>query len=142
MGVLNEENESLGEGSQPDGVTAYNGYMNREVFPTVRNGRVPNPIQNWNSFANRVEAFKTFLTYCRRHDLKFEFWDVHFCQRSSKQVHTKEKNKAKKYHNAFRVFIDREDEEFAEARDHRMHLNSTQGGAPLVSPFGMGLSGA
>jgi hypothetical protein len=88
------------------------------------------------------KLLRLFLLIAADTILSLSFWDVHFCQRSSKQVHTKEKNKAKKYHNAFRVFIDREDEEFAEARDHRMHLNSTQGGAPLVSPFGMGLSGA
>ena len=57
-------------------------------------------------------------------------------------MHTKEKNKAKKYHNAFRVFIDREDEEFAEARDHMRYLNSTRGGTPLITLFGMSLSGA
>jgi hypothetical protein len=83
------------EGSPPDGLTVYGGYMDPEVFRTVRKGRVPNPNQNWNSLARRVEAFKTFLAYCRQHDLKIEFWDVHYCQRSSKQLQINEKNKAK-----------------------------------------------
>jgi hypothetical protein len=44
------------------------------TFATVTRGRVLNPNQNWNSIANRVQAFNTFLDYCRRYELKVEFW--------------------------------------------------------------------
>ena len=37
---------------------------------------------------------------------------------------------------------DREDKEFAHTRDNMRYLNSSQRGAPLVSLFGMCLSGA
>ena len=57
-------------------------------------------------------------------------------------MHTNEKNKARKYHDAFRAFIEREDVEFENARDHMRHLNSTRDGAPWVSLFGICLSGA
>ena len=69
------DDRSLGEGCQPDGITVYGGRLDREIFPTVTRGRVLNPNQNWNSIANRVQAFNTFLDYCRRYELKVEFWD-------------------------------------------------------------------
>ena len=133
---------SFGEGYQPDGITVYGGHLDRELFPTVTRGRVPNPNQNWNIIANRLRAFHTFLEYCRQYELKVEFWDVHFSQGSYKQLQRNEKNKAKKYSDAFRTFIHREDDEFAQARDNMRYLNSNRRGAPLISLFGMCLSGA
>ena len=58
-----------------------------------------------------------------------------------------ERIKQKKYSDAFRTFIHREDDEFAQARDNikyavSRYLNSSRRGAPLVSLFGMCLSGA
>ena len=53
-----------------------------------------------------------------------------------------ERIKQKKYSDAFRTFIHREDDEFAQARDNMRYLNSSRRGAPLVSLFGMCLSGA
>ena len=82
-----------------------------------------------NSLERRKETFKRFLAYCRQHELSIEFCDVHFCQGSSKNVHTNEKNKERKYRNAFRAFIDREDEEFEDALDHMRFLN--KGTVPL-----------
>ena len=61
---LNVENRSLGEGRQPDGITVYGGRVDRGIFPTVTRGRVTNSNQNWNSLANRVQTFHTFLDYC------------------------------------------------------------------------------
>jgi hypothetical protein len=137
------DDRSFGEGCQPDGITVYGGRLDREIFSTVTRGRVPNPSQNWNSLANRLRAFHTFLEYCRQYELKVEFWDVHFSQGSYKQLQRNEKNKAKKYSDAIRTFIDREDDEFAHARGNMMrYLNSSRRGAPLVSLFGMCLSGA
>ena len=49
--------------------------------------------------------------------------------------------KQKKYIKAFRAFINCQDEEFRDARDHMRFLNKGQG-APWVSLFGMCLSGA
>ena len=86
-------------------------------------------------------AFHTFLEY-RQYELNVEFWDFHFSQGSYEQLQKNEKNKAKKYSDAFRTFINREDEEFAHARDNMRYLNSSRRGAPLVSLFGMCLSGA
>ena len=79
-GDLNVNDRSFGEGCQPNGITVYGGHLDREIFPTVTRGRVPNPNQNWNSIANRLRAFHTFLEYCRQYELKVEFWDVHFSQ--------------------------------------------------------------
>ena len=73
---------------------------------------------------NWVGEFNTFLAYCCQYDLKVEFWDVHFCQGWFKQLQTNEKNKAKKYHNAFRAFNEPGDDEFAEALDNMRYLNS------------------
>jgi len=95
-----------------------------------------------NSLKRRKEAFKSFLAYCRQHELSAEFWDVDFCQGSSKNLSTNEKNKEKQYRDAFRAFMDSEDAEFAAARDDMMFLNTTWQGAPRVSLFGMCLSGA
>jgi hypothetical protein len=117
---LHVDDRSLGEGCQPDGIAVYGGYCNREIFPTVTRERVPNPNQNWNSLANRLRAFHIFLDYCRQ----YEFWDVHFSQCSYKQLQANEKNKATKYSDAFRTFINREDEEFAHARINMRYLNS------------------
>jgi hypothetical protein len=89
-----------------------------------------------------LRAVHTFLECCRQYELKVEFWDVHFSQGSYKQQQTNEKNKAKKYSDAFHTFINREDEEFARARDNMRYLNPSRRGAPLVSLFGMCLSGA
>ena len=136
------DNRSLGEGCQPDGITVYGGRVDRGMFPIVTRGRVTIPNQNLNSLANRMQAFHTFLEYCREFELKVEFWDVHFSQGSFKQLRTNEKNKSKKYSDAFSTFIQREDEEFAPARENMRHLNSNRRGAPLVSLFGMCLSGA
>ncbi len=130
---LNVDNRSLGEGCQPDGITVYGGRVGRGIFPIVTRGRVINPNQNWNSLANRVQAFHTFLDYCREYDLKVEFRDVHFSQGSFKQLETNEKNKSKKYSDAFRTFIQREDDESAHARGNMRYLNSSRHGAPLVS---------
>ena len=42
IGISNEETQSLGEGSQqPDGVTAYGHYLDRDEFPIFRRERVP-----------------------------------------------------------------------------------------------------
>jgi hypothetical protein len=102
---LNVDDRSFGEGCQPDGITVYGGRLDREIFPTVTRGRVPNPNQNWNGIANRLRAFHTVLEYCRQYELKVEFWDVHFRQGSYKQLQRNEKNKAKKYFDAFHAFI-------------------------------------
>ena len=118
MGIPNEETQSLGEGSQPDGVTVYGRYLDRDEFPIHKRGRASLPGQNVNSLEPRKEAFKSFLHYCRQHDLCIEFWDVHFCQGLSKKVHTNEMNKQRKYSKAFRTFIDCQDEEFEAARDN------------------------
>ena len=59
----------------------------------------------------------------------------------SKNLHKNEVNKAKKYRNAFRAFIDSQDEEFEDALDHMRCLEKGEG-APWVSLFGMCLSGA
>ena len=83
---LNVDTRSLGEGCQPDSITVYGGRVDRDIFPIVTCGRVTNPNQNWNSLANHVQAFHTLLDYCRRYDLKVEFWDVHFGQGSFKQL--------------------------------------------------------
>ena len=139
---LNVDNRSLGEGCQPDGITVYGGRFDRDIFPIVTRGRVKPPNENWNSLANHVQAFHTFLDYRRRYELKVEFWDVHFSQGSFKRLHTNEKNKSKKYSDAFRTFIQREDDEFAHARGNMRYLNPSRSGAPLVSLFGMCLSGA
>jgi hypothetical protein len=64
---LNVDDQSFGEGCQPDGITVYDGRLDREIFPTVTHGRVTNPNQNWNSIANRLRAFHTFLEYCRQY---------------------------------------------------------------------------
>ena len=93
------------------------------------------------SLERRKEAFKRFLAYYRQHELSIEFWDVHFCQGSSKNLHKNEKNKERKYRNAFRAFVDRKDKEFEDALDHMRFLNKGDG-APWVSLFGMCLSGA
>jgi len=98
---LNMDNRSLGEGCQPDGITVYRGRVDRGMFPIVTRGRVTNPNQNLNSLANRMQAFNTFLEYCCEFELKVEFWDVHFSQGSIKQLRTNEKNKSKKYSDAF-----------------------------------------
>ena len=92
IGISNEETQSLGEGSQPDGVTVYGLYLNR--------GRAPLPGQNVNSLERRKEAFKRFLAYCREHELCIEFWDVHFCQGLSNNLRTNEVNKKRKYRNS------------------------------------------
>ena len=63
------------------------------------------------------------------------------CQGLSKIYHTNEKKKERKYRNAFRAFIDHQDEEFEDALDHMRFLNKGDG-APWVSLFGMSLSGA
>jgi hypothetical protein len=89
-----------------------------------------------NSLERRKEAFKRFFAYCRQHKWCIEFWDVHFCQDLSKNLHKNEVNKAKKYRNAFRAFIDRLDEEFEDALDHMRFLNK-EDGATWVSLFGM-----
>ena len=102
---LNVDDRSFGEGCQPDGITVYGGRLDREIFPTGTRGRVPNPNQNWNGIANRLRAFHTVLEYCRQYELKVEFWDVHFRQGSYKQLQRNEKNKAKKYFDAFHAFI-------------------------------------
>ena len=62
---LNVDNRSLGEGCQPDGITVYGGRVDRDIFPIVTRGRVTNLNQNWNSLANRMQAFHTFRDYCR-----------------------------------------------------------------------------
>jgi hypothetical protein len=112
------DNRSLGEGCQPDGITVYGGRVDRGMFPIVTRGRVTNPRQNLNSLANRVQVFHTFLDYCREFELKVEFWDVHFSQGSFKQLRRNEKNESKKYSDTFSTFIQREDEEFAPAREN------------------------
>ena len=44
IGISNEETQSLGEGSQqPDGVTAYGLYLDRDEFPIHKRGRAPLP---------------------------------------------------------------------------------------------------
>ena len=67
----------------------------------------PEPQSKLSCFANRLRAFHTFLEYCRQYELKVEFWDFHFSQGSYKQLQTNEKNKAKKYSDALRTFINR-----------------------------------
>ena len=64
----------------------------------------PEPQSKLSCFANRLRAFHTFLEYCRQYELKVEFWDVHFYQGSC-------------VINC-RQLINREDEEFAHARDN------------------------
>ena len=88
------------------------------------------------------ERSTLFWSIVVNYELKVEFWDVHFSQCSYKQLQANEKNKATKYSDAFRTFINREDEEFAQARDYMRYLNPSRRGAPLVSLFRMCLSGA
>ena len=61
IGISNEETRSLGEGSQPDGVTVYGLYLDRDEFPIHKRGRASLPGQNVNSPERRKEAFKRFL---------------------------------------------------------------------------------
>ena len=96
IGVQNEETQSLGEGSQPDGVTVHGLYLDREEFPTHKRGRASLLGQNVNSLERRKEAFGRFLAYCRQHELCIEFWDVHFCQGLYKTLRKNEVKKAKK----------------------------------------------
>lgn len=114
----NAEYENFDEGSQPHGLTVYKGFLDRELFRTIRNGMVPNLNQNWNNFARRVEAFYTFLAYCRQYDFQIKHWDVYFCQGTFKISQIKEKSTAHKYAVAWDVFKGREDEASAEARNH------------------------
>ena len=53
---LSVDDRSFGEGCQPDGITVYGGHLDREIFPTVTPGRVPNPNQKWNSIANHFSG--------------------------------------------------------------------------------------
>ena len=80
-----------------------------------------------NSLERRKDALRKFLAYCRQHELCIEFWDVHFCQGLSKNLRTNEANKAKKYRKDFRAFINCQDEEFRDARDHMRFLNKGEG---------------
>ena len=141
IGISNEETQSLVHDSQPDGVTVYGLYLDCNEFPIHKRGRAPLPGQNVNSLERRKEALKRFLAYCRQHKLCIEFWDVHFCQGLSKNLRTNEVNKKRKYRKAFRAFIDCQDEEFKDARDHMRFLNKGED-APWISLFGMCLSGA
>ena len=50
------DDRSFGEGCQPGGITVYGGHLDREIFPTVTPGRVPNPNQKWNSIANHFSG--------------------------------------------------------------------------------------
>ena len=83
-----------------------------------------------------------FTKYCRDNELKVEFWDVHFCQRSFKQLMRNETNKVKKYTDAWETFIARNDQDTAQSRRDLRFTNSNRGGAPKISTFGMCLSGA
>jgi hypothetical protein len=113
------------------------------MFPLVTSTRPPNPNQpSDNSYPNRVRAFNKFTKYCRDNELKVEFWDVHFCQRSFNQLMRNETNKTKKYKDAWEPFIARNDEETAQSRRDLRFTNANSDGAPKISTFGMCLSGA
>jgi hypothetical protein len=49
------------------------------------------------------ERSTLFWSIVVNYELKVEFWDVHFSQGSYKQSQRNEKNKAKKYSDAFRA---------------------------------------
>ena len=48
VGEYSKVHKKFPDGIQPDGLTVCRGLLDRELFHTVRNGRVPNPNQNWN----------------------------------------------------------------------------------------------
>ena len=143
LGEYNEQSNTFKQGNQADGLTIYNGHLEPDMFPLVTSTRPPNPNQpSDNSYPNRVRAFNTFTEYCRDNELKVEFWDVHFSQRSFNQLMRNETNKKKKYRDAWETFIARNDEETAQSRSNLRFTNPTSGGAPKISTFGMCLSGA
>ena len=70
---------------------------------------------------------------CYKNELKVEFWDVHFCQRSFNQLMRNETNKKKKYKDARETFIARNDEDTAQSRRDLRFTNAISGGAPKIS---------
>ena len=96
IGIPNEETQSLVYNSQPDGVTVFGLYLDRDEFPTHKRERASLPGQNVNSLERRKDAFRRFLAYSRQHELCIDFWDAHFCQGLYKSLRTNEVNKAKK----------------------------------------------
>jgi hypothetical protein len=120
---LNVENRSLGEGRQPDGITVYGGRVDRGIFPTVTRGRVTNSNQNWNSLANRVQTFHTFLDYCVVNmSSRLSFGIFILSQGLYKQLQTNEKNKSKKCSDAFCTCIQRERLDTLEFKFHDLQL--------------------
>ena len=143
LGEYDDESNTFKQGNQADGLTIYNGHLEPDLFPLITNTRPPNLNQpSYNSYPNRVRAFNTFTRYCRENELKVEFWDVHFCQRSFKQLMRNETNKMKKYTDAWEMFMARNDEDTAQSRRDLRFTNANSGGAPKISTFGMCLSGA
>ena len=105
LGEYDERSDTFKQGNQADGITKYNGHLEPGIFPLITNTRPPNLNQpNHNSYPNRVRAFNSFTRYCRANELKVEFWDVHFSQRSFKHLMRNEMNKAKKYTDAWEAF--------------------------------------
>jgi hypothetical protein len=56
IGISNEETQSLGECSQPDGVTVYGLYLDRDEFPTDKRGRASLPGQNVNILERQTHS--------------------------------------------------------------------------------------
>ena len=83
-----------------------------------------------------------FARYCRDNELKVEFWDVHFSQRSLKHLMRNEMNKAQKYTDAWEAFNARNGDETAQAPGDLRFTNFNRGGAPKICTFGMCLSGS
>ena len=112
LGQFNEEHSFFAPGNQGDGLL-YNGHLDETLFQVIRNRLGPNPNHNLNTLQNRKEAFYHLLNYCIDRNLKLEYWDVHFCQGSSKQLKTNERTKAQTYPNAWEDFCQQEGNEGA-----------------------------
>ena len=57
----NAEYENFDEGSQPHGLTVYKGFLDRELFRTIRNGMVPNLNQTGIILRDEWKHFTLFL---------------------------------------------------------------------------------